>query len=222
MVAVDHALFAQQDGSLDTVFQFAHVARPMVGHEHVDGRRGKALDVFLVLARASFQEEIGQQENIGLAFAQGWHVDGEHIQPIVEIAAEGFFFDRTFQVFIGGSNDPHIGLDGPLAADALELFFLEDPQQVGLDVQPDGPDLVQEQGALVGQFETPQLLFNGPGKGTFLMAEQFAFDQVAGNCRAVDLDKRALGPQAVVVDGIGDQFLAGAAFPPDQHRGVAF
>ncbi len=32
--------------------------------------------------------------------------------------------------------------------------------------------------------------------------------------------KRLVGPQAVLVDGAGDQLLAGAGFPPDQHGGL--
>jgi hypothetical protein len=43
-------------------------------------------------------------------------------------------------------------------AHPLELFFLKDPQQVGLDIQADGADFVQKNGPLVGQFELAQLL----------------------------------------------------------------
>ena len=54
------------------------------------------------------------------------------------------------------------------------------------------------------------------------MTEQFAFDEICRQCRAVDLDERILRPEAVVMDGVGHQFLAGSTFPANQHRGVAF
>jgi hypothetical protein len=107
-------------------------------------------------------------------------------------------------------------------AHAFELPFLQDPQQAYLHIQPDGADFIEKKRALVGQFELAQLFLDGTGKGPFFVTEEFAFDQIGRNCGAVDLDKGLLGPMAVVVDGVGHQFLAGAAFPPDQDGGIAF
>jgi hypothetical protein len=42
-----------------------------------------------------------------------------------------------------------------------------------------------------------------------------------GNGGAVDLDERALRPLAVVVDGVGDELLAGAVLALDQDVGLA-
>ena len=41
-----------------------------------------------------------------------------------------------------------------------------------------------------------------------------------GNGGAVDRQKRPAGPAAVLIDGAGHQFLAGAAVALDQHRDV--
>ncbi len=40
-------------------------------------------------------------------------------------------------------------------------------------------------------------------------------------CAAVDADERPAGPAAELVDRLGDQFLAGARLPQQQHAGVA-
>lgn len=50
------------------------------------------------------------------------------------------------------------------------------------------------------------------------MAEQFALQQCFRQCRATDGDKRLLGPATMVMDRPRDEFLAGTAFPGDQHR----
>ena len=42
-------------------------------------------------------------------------------------------------------------------ADALDLAFLEDAQQLRLQVERQLADLVQEEGAAVGQLEAPDL-----------------------------------------------------------------
>src|SRR6185503_17469582 len=61
----------------------------------------------------------------------------------------------------------------------------------------------------------------GAGECALLVAKQLAFDQVLGDCRAVDLDERTLDPVRVVVDRVGNQLLAGPVFPLDQDIGVA-
>src|SRR5207245_6602312 len=52
------------------------------------------------------------------------------------------------------------------------------------------------------------------------MPEQLAFEQVLGDGRAVEGQEWRLGPWAVLIDGSGDQLLAGAALAADQHRDV--
>ena len=67
---------------------------------------------------------IGQQQDICFALAQGRHVNGEYIEAVVEITAKGALFHGLFKIFVGGGNDAHIHLDGPLTADTLEFAFL--------------------------------------------------------------------------------------------------
>ena len=45
MITVNNAFLAQQHRPFDAVFQFSDVSRPVVFHEHVNGRRGKAFNV---------------------------------------------------------------------------------------------------------------------------------------------------------------------------------
>ncbi len=52
------------------------------------------------------------------------------------------------------------------------------------------------------------------------MAEQLALQQRLGDGGAVNRQERPVGPAAVVVDGAGDQFLAGAALAEDEDVDV--
>ena len=52
------------------------------------------------------------------------------------------------------------------------------------------------------------------------MAEELAFEQRAWVGRAVDHHEGFLPAGAVLVDGPGNQLLAGAALPLDEHGGV--
>ncbi len=59
----------------------------------------------------------------------------------------------------------------------------------------------------------------GPGEGTFDVAEHFRFHQLGGQGGAVDGHEGCVFARAVMMQGPGDQFLAGSAFAVNQHRG---
>ena len=82
-------------------------------------------------------------------------------------------------------------------------------------------DFVEQEGAVLGQLEAAGAALDGAGEGAFLVAEELALDQRLGNGRAVDGDKGLAAAGAEVVQGAGDEFLAGAALAGDEHRNVA-
>ena len=66
----------------------------------------------------------------------------------------------------------------------------------------------------------PAVRVRRAGEGALLVAEQLALDQVARDRRHVDGDERAVPALAVVVQGAGDELLAGAGLAGDHHREV--
>ena len=63
------------------------------------------------------------------------------------------------------------------AAHALELLFLQHPQQLRLKFKRNVADFVKKKCALMRQFEAPSLPGDGAGERALLMPEQFAFQQ---------------------------------------------
>ena len=57
------------------------------------------------------------------------------------------------------------------------------------------------------------------GEGAALVAEKLGFEQAGGNGGAVDPDESAFAARAEIVNGAGDDFLAGAGFAEDQDGG---
>ena len=94
-----------------------------------------------------------------------------------------------------GGDDADIDVHRLAGADALDGFFLQDAQQLGLHFEADVADFVEEQGAAVGQLEAADLVAMGAGERPFDVAEQLAFEQVGGQGGAVDLDE-GLGRRA--------------------------
>ncbi len=87
------------------------------------------------------------------------------------------------QVAIGGRQHAHVDALRHARADAFERLFLEHAQQFGLQRQFDFGDFVEQDGALIGQFEASDARGVGAGEGTAFVAEQFAFHQVAERVR---------------------------------------
>ena len=107
-------------------------------------------------------------------------------------------------------------------ADSLELPVLEDPEQLHLEIGGELADLVEEERAPVGQLEAARLRRRRAGEGALLVAEQLAFDEVRRQGRAVDRDERRASAGARLVDGVGQQLLAGARLAEEQHRAVGW
>src|SRR4029079_14471711 len=84
-------------------------------------------------------------------------LDGDDVDPIEEIFAEAAFLDRFLEVYVGGGDQPEIGLDGLGAADALAFPLLDGAQELGLQLQRQVANFVEKERAARRQLEFPQL-----------------------------------------------------------------
>ena len=99
------------------------------------------------------QEMIGEERHVPPALAQGRQRQVEHLEAEVEVLAEAPLLHHLPQVAMGGGDDPHVHLLRAVGAEALDLAELEEAQQLGLRLDGDLADLVEEQGAAVGRGE---------------------------------------------------------------------
>ena len=89
---------------------------------------------------------------------------------------------------------------------------------MALQVERHVADLIEEQRAAIGILDLADRARGGAGKGAFFVAEQFRGDQAgAGWRRSSRATNGPMGAAGAVMDGAGQQFLAGAAFAGDQH-----
>src|SRR5215510_11046377 len=106
------------------------------------------------------------------------------IQSVVQVRAETPFGDTALQVAVSRSDHANIRVNGPVAADPLEFFFLKDPQQCYLHFCCQLADLIKEDGSAMGSFEPADSLLQRSGERTFFVAEQLARDQFGRKCCA--------------------------------------
>jgi len=108
-----------------------------------------------------------ERRNVFTARPQRRQWDRKHIQPIVEVAAKFVSLYHFNQISMSRGYEANVYLMSPAAAQALEFLLLQDPQQFGLQRQRNVSHLVQEQRSFVSQFESANLLRNGPVKAPF-------------------------------------------------------
>ena len=163
---------------------------------------------------------LGEARDVFAAVAQRRIFDGEHAEPVEEVLAETTGFDRGFEVTIGRGDDAHIHFARTRVADTFDFLLLQHAQQLGLHGQRDFADFIEEEGAAIGEFEASRLVAQRAGECAFHVAEKLALKQRFGHGAAVHGNHRAARTRAALVDGAGDEFLAGAALAGDEHRGV--
>ena len=110
-------------------------------------------------------------------------------------------------------DDAHVAVARDVAADALVHALLQDAQQLHLHRQAHVADLVEEQRAALGDFETALAGGDGAGEGALLVAEQLALEQLGGNGAAVDGDEGTLAARTRCVDGARSNLFASTGFP---------
>ena len=64
------------------------------------------------------------------------------------------------EIDVGRGDQAEVGLDRLGAADALDLAFLDRAQQLGLQIEPQVADLVEEQRAARRELELAELLLD--------------------------------------------------------------
>ena len=127
--------------------------------------------------------------------AQGRHMYIENVEPVIEVFPQFAIGDGIVGNLVGGGEHAHVhrGLD--LAPEAPKFVVFQNPQQFGLCAHRHLSDLVQQQRAAFGEFETAGAAFQSPRKRALLVAKNFALDQGLGNRRAIDGDERFVAPR---------------------------
>ena len=98
-------------------------------------------------------------------------------------------------------------------------LLLNGREQLALQRQGEGVDLIQEQGAFGGRFEEARFGTSGIGEGASLVAKEFCLQQRLRDSGTVHVEEGSLGAWTAVVDDPRHQPLPRAGFPIQQYGG---
>src|SRR5438105_4395919 len=147
-------------------------------------------------------------------------MNGEHVQPEEQVAAQRAALDRLFRILIRRGDQTHVERDRRFAAYPAYDFGLEHAQQLDLELHRHLGDLVEEQRAARGELEISVPLLDGPGERAAHVPEQLALDEAGGDRAAIHRHELAGVALRKLVDGVGDLLLAGAALADEQDGHV--
>ena len=180
------------DAALNDILQLPDISRPVVLFQREHQFLRDLIDCFALLFREPTDEMFRQQPDISSPFAERRNGDRKHVQAVIEVGAESLLFHHTAQVLIRRGDDPHVGVQGMAAAQALELLFLEDPEKLRLQFQWKIADLVQEKRAPVGGLEPSDGLRHSAGECAPFATEELALQQGFGIAAQLSATKRFL------------------------------
>ncbi len=134
----------------------------------------------------------------------------QHADPIVEVLPGATVLRSTPADPFGGGEEPHIHLDGLVAA-IPQRPCPPGPQQFSNEFQRISP-ISSRRWCRRRPLETAMRCLS-PGAGPAFMSEQFGYSRVFPECGAVDLDKRLSRRGRIVMHRAGKKALAGPGGP---------
>src|SRR5262249_16508046 len=213
---LEQGVGGEHDGGVDDVLELAHVAGPFVATQRFQSSRRHRADVAIALARELAHEVLHEKRDVVAPPPEGRHVDRHHVEAIEEVVAKGPLAYRLPEIDIGGREDAHVDRDRPHAAHAIDLAFLEYPEQARLEIETERADLVEEDRAAVRELELAQLPRMGAGERTALVPEELRLDEALGDGGHVDRDEGLVASRTALMDGACDQLFPRAALTRDE------
>jgi len=170
------AAFGQNHPTLNDILQLANVAGPIVALQFLHVELGQARTRNSKPAGGLFDKVISKRFHIFEALSQRRNFDGENAKTVIEVEAETPCFGLREEIAIGSSYETDLYRSRALVSHALKLPFLQNAQQLALQVERDFPDFIEKQGAIVSQLEAADTILDGASERTADMAEKLALE----------------------------------------------
>ncbi len=164
-----------------------------------------------------FQKEFGEGNDIFVSLPERRDLKSNDVQSIIEVRAEGSVFDHLPQVFCAGGKNPNVNRKGCRRAERIDGLLLKDSQQFCLQLKRYLAYFIEKDCPAISSPEETKRAVNGTGKSSFCVAEQLAFEEVAGECCAIDGDKNFFCPVTCTVYLSSHDFLADTGFADYYH-----
>ena len=165
----------QNDAALDEVAELADVAGPIVLCHF--GERVLAEEALFFGHAELLEERADEEKHVVEALAERRHAGADDGDAEVEVLAEATLVDLALEVAVRRRDDADVHAPRAGLTDAPNLLRLEGAEQLGLEIERQFAELVEEHGAAVGRFEGAHAVAIGAGERAADMTEELALDQ---------------------------------------------
>jgi len=134
----------------------------------------------------------------------------KHVESVEEIFPEASVAQILLEVAVGGGDHSDVHVDGSGAAQSFQLAFLQHAQQLGLPLRATTRQSHPGEGEPSATSKRPACRVKAPVNAPFSRPNSSLFHQRGRERGAIDLDHQVPPARAEPMDGLGDDFLAGA------------
>src|SRR5262249_16057199 len=154
-----------------------------------------------------------------LTLTQGRNLQIDHVQAEQQVLAEFSLTHRVSEIAVRCRDDANIDRHRTIATDAINDALLKRAQQLGLQPHIHLGNLVEQQRAPVRLFKLADTAGERSGEGAFFVSEQFLFEQIFGDFRAVYRNEWLLRSPAAAGGKRRPYFPSRAPFPRGPYPG---
>ena len=138
-------------------------------------------------------EVVDEAGDLVAAFAQRRDREADDVEAVEEVFAEACRRGPASSRFaLVAATMRTSTVSGAGLAERRDLAGFEEAEQLGLEVEAELADFVEEQGAVAGGADQAGVVAVGAGEGAAAVAEELAFEQVARDGGAVERDEGLL------------------------------
>ncbi len=166
------------------------------------------------------RELLCQKSDIARSFLQRRDSDDVNCEAIVKVFSESSFINHFLKITVGSCYDSCIDVDGLCAADADDLTFFENTEELGLHAERQLADFIKEKSTSVYGLKEAFFPLPSSGECAFFMSEQFRLSDRFTDGGAVDCKKWFRFSTAVKMKSGGDAFFSGPRVTEYQDRNI--
>ena len=212
----DGARVGQSDGAREDVLELAHVARPRVRGQRVEGRGGH----LGVAPPEVVKQSLDEIRNLLDPLPQRRHLNHDDCKAEVEVLPERARGDARAEIAVRGGDhaDVHRAIDA--ASHAPHDATVERTQQPRLQLERQLSYLVEKERAALRALEGSRMHGDRAGERTLLVTEQLALGETRRHRAAIEHHERPARSRAVRVERVCKDVLARSRLAEERHRRV--
>src|SRR5262249_44971850 len=181
----------------------ANIARPGVFLETLEGRRRYRLGLCSATGCSS-QKVLDQRRNVFRMLPKRGYTDGYDVEAEIQVGAKLLRGHRLVKVLVCGGDDADVAANVRETADRPERLPVQHAKKLDLRLQGQIANLIQEEGAVVGLLEVPEMIRDRARERTPRMPEKLRFDEGLRESPAIGHHERTVSPITGAVQGVGD------------------